>query len=228
MEPIPEGQNRMPVDIQVTDPLEKVLYSLEDAKEGKFAFTTSLQGDYIVCFHNKGLPELKTVRRVKLDMKHGIDAQDYSKVTCPVLSAFNVMRDAQRLHGVLCSQVIKADHLTGVQTSLRKIEDRVEQIRHEFQAQKDREKELRDLSEQTCERIGSSPSIVLPIHYAISGTQKTLKLLPVYFAIFTITVLAATGQSSMRLPICFGPDGCADMGCFQVLSKRIGCSTTSR
>eukprot|EP00286_Rhodomonas_abbreviata_P030032 CAMPEP_0181300348 /NCGR_PEP_ID=MMETSP1101-20121128/6840_1 /TAXON_ID=46948 /ORGANISM="Rhodomonas abbreviata, Strain Caron Lab Isolate" /LENGTH=215 /DNA_ID=CAMNT_0023405575 /DNA_START=24 /DNA_END=671 /DNA_ORIENTATION=- len=143
LENIPDGQNRMPVDIQVTDPMEKVLYNKADASDGKFAFTTSIQGDYIVCFHNKGIPEFNTQRRIKLDMKHGIDAQDYSKV-------------------------IKAEHLSDVQAQLRLLEDRTEQIRHEMAAQKQREMEMRDLTENTCSRV-------------------------VWFAVFTMVVLAGTG-----------------------------------
>jgi hypothetical protein len=84
-EGVPDGQNRMPVEIQVTDPVEKVLFSKDDIQpdRGAFAFTTSVAGDYIVCFHNKGLTEFMTQRRVHFTLKHGIDARDYSQVcTC--------------------------------------------------------------------------------------------------------------------------------------------------
>jgi hypothetical protein len=39
---------------QVTDPMEKVIHNKEDITKGSFAFTTTLAGDYIICFHNKG------------------------------------------------------------------------------------------------------------------------------------------------------------------------------
>lgn len=47
---MPEGQNRMPIEIQVTDPMEKVLFSKDDIEpqSASFAFTTSVAGDYIV------------------------------------------------------------------------------------------------------------------------------------------------------------------------------------
>jgi hypothetical protein len=47
---VPEGQNRMPVEIQVTDPMEKLLFSKDDIEpeSSSFAFTTSVAGDYIV------------------------------------------------------------------------------------------------------------------------------------------------------------------------------------
>jgi hypothetical protein len=40
----------MPIEIQVTDPMEKVLFSKDDIQpeEAVFAFTTSVAGDYIV------------------------------------------------------------------------------------------------------------------------------------------------------------------------------------
>mmetsp|Transcript_3167 Transcript_3167/g.10680 ORF Transcript_3167/g.10680 Transcript_3167/m.10680 type:complete len:104 (-) Transcript_3167:2065-2376(-) len=44
----------MPIEIQVTDPFEKIIYTKDDISQGKFAFTTATTGDYIVCFHNKG------------------------------------------------------------------------------------------------------------------------------------------------------------------------------
>eukprot|EP00960_Hanusia_phi_P053748 762440-Hanusia_phi.AAC.2 len=84
-ESIPDGQNNMPIEIQVTDP-----YTKDNISFGKFAFTTASTGDYIVCFHNKGGLEFMTQRRVTLVLKHGIDARDYS-------------------------QVMKEEHLSGVQ-----------------------------------------------------------------------------------------------------------------
>ena len=80
-EPLPEGQNRMPIEIQVTDAVEKVIFSREDISttQQSFAFTTSLPGDYIVCFHNQGIAEFMTQRRVHFSMVHGIDARDYSQ-----------------------------------------------------------------------------------------------------------------------------------------------------
>jgi hypothetical protein len=44
---------------QVTDPLEKTLHSKDDISKGTFAFTTTIAGDYIVCFHNKGLSSIQ-------------------------------------------------------------------------------------------------------------------------------------------------------------------------
>ncbi|KAJ1481060.1 hypothetical protein T484DRAFT_1808817, partial [Baffinella frigidus] len=64
---------------KVSDPMEKVLYTQDDVSTGRFAFTSSVAGDYIVCFHNKGLSEFQTQRRAMLDLKHGIDAKDYTQ-----------------------------------------------------------------------------------------------------------------------------------------------------
>jgi len=129
-ESIPEGQNRMPVEIQVTDPMEKVLFSKDDidSKTATFAFTTSVAGDYIVCFHNKGIAEFMTQRRVTFRMVHGIDARDYS-------------------------QVMQTEHLTKLQVALREMQDRTDEIREEFSEEKKRERYMRDLSETTCSRV---------------------------------------------------------------------------
>ena len=129
-EAIPEGQNRMPVEIQVTDPMEKVLFSKNDieSKQATFAFTTSVAGDYIVCFHNKGIAEFMTQRRVTFTMVHGIDARDYS-------------------------QVMQTEHLTKLQVALREMQDRTDEIREEFAQEKQRERYMRDLSEKTCSRV---------------------------------------------------------------------------
>lgn len=127
---VPEGQNRMPIEIQVTDPMEKVLFSKDDIgpKQAVFAFTTSVAGDYIVCFHNKGIAEFMTQRRVTFSMVHGIDARDYS-------------------------QVMQTEHLTKLQVALREMEDRADEIREEFAQEKKRERTMRDLTEATCSRV---------------------------------------------------------------------------
>jgi hypothetical protein len=53
----------------------------DNVTNGTFAFTTTIAGDYIVCFHNLGNPTTHPQsRRVTIDLKHGVDAQDYSKV----------------------------------------------------------------------------------------------------------------------------------------------------
>ncbi|EKX47242.1 hypothetical protein GUITHDRAFT_152203, partial [Guillardia theta CCMP2712] len=127
-EAIPDGQNNMPIEIQVTDPFEKIIYTKDDISQGKFAFTTATTGDYIVCFHNKGGLEFMTQRRVSLVLKHGIDARDYS-------------------------QVMKEEHLSGVQGALREMEDRLTEIRQQFVSERKREEYLRDLTETTCSRV---------------------------------------------------------------------------
>jgi len=125
---IPAGQNRMPVEVQVSDPMEKVLYTQDDVSTGRFAFTSSVAGDYIVCFHNKGLSEFQTQRRAMLDLKHGIDAKDYT-------------------------QVMKSEHLTEVQFLLEQMQHRTAIIRDDFVNHKFREEKLRDTTEKTCSRV---------------------------------------------------------------------------
>uniref|UniRef100_A0A7S0XYL8 GOLD domain-containing protein n=2 Tax=Hemiselmis andersenii TaxID=464988 RepID=A0A7S0XYL8_HEMAN len=118
----------MPIEVQVTDPMEKVLHSKEDISKGSFAFTTTIAGDYILCFHNKGLTSVQDQRHVKFTMKHGIDAKDYSKV-------------------------MNSDHLSPLQTNIVKVRDQLTAIYDEMIDQKHRETQLRDLAEAMCERV---------------------------------------------------------------------------
>uniref|UniRef100_A0A7S0XZ36 GOLD domain-containing protein n=2 Tax=Hemiselmis andersenii TaxID=464988 RepID=A0A7S0XZ36_HEMAN len=97
----------MPIEVQVTDPMEKVLHSKEDISKGSFAFTTTIAGDYILCFHNKGLTSVQDQRHVKFTMKHGIDAKDYSKV-------------------------MNSDHLSPLQTNIVKVRDQLTAIYDEM------------------------------------------------------------------------------------------------
>jgi hypothetical protein len=127
-ERLPEGQNRMPIEVQVSDPMEKVLYSQDDIEKGRFAFTSTVAGDYIVCFHNKGLSEFQTQRRATLDLKHGIDAKDYTNV-------------------------MKSDHLTEVQWLLEQLQHRSAIIMDDFVNHKYREEKLRDNTEAACSRV---------------------------------------------------------------------------
>ena len=68
------------MSLQVSDPFEKILVQRDNITSGTFAFSTNVAGDYIVCFHNMGSTDADTKKTISLDLKHGVAAQDYSKL----------------------------------------------------------------------------------------------------------------------------------------------------
>merc|ERR1719506_2774490 len=63
------------VDVTVKDTQGEFLYRKENADSGKFAFTASESGKYLVCLKSSA-----ATRRVQLSLRTGVEARDYSEV----------------------------------------------------------------------------------------------------------------------------------------------------
>ena len=101
-----------------------------------------------MCFHNKGGMSHADMKHVQFSMKHGVDAKDYT-------------------------QLMNSQHLTPLETHIRKARDQITAIYDEMIDHKHREMQLRDLAEAMCERV-------------------------VAFAVFTIVILALSGGWQAR------------------------------
>ncbi|XP_069117279.1 transmembrane emp24 domain-containing protein 10-like [Argopecten irradians] len=115
--------------LTVTDSKGHILYTKDDAKKGKFAFTTEEYDMFEVCFQTKMVGGGHGAdREVTLDMKHGIEAKSYDDLA-------------------------KAEKLKPLEVELRRLEDLSKSIVDDFEYMKEREKEMRDTNESTHSRV---------------------------------------------------------------------------
>lgn len=116
-------------NLAVTDSKGHILYSKEDAKKGKFAFTTEEYDMFEVCFESKMIAGGQGAdREVKLDMKHGVEAKSYDDLA-------------------------KAEKLKPLEVELRRLEDLSKSIVDDFAYMRAREEEMRDTNESTHSRV---------------------------------------------------------------------------
>ncbi|CAI5736093.1 unnamed protein product [Hyaloperonospora brassicae] len=118
------------VSLVVTDPQRKFLKQDENIDTSsdavhKFSFTAGASGVYTVCFANSHRDK---AARVLLELKHGVEAKDYSEVA-------------------------KREHLMPVEKELRKMEDTVEEIHREMLYLQAREAAMRNTNESTNARV---------------------------------------------------------------------------
>lgn len=115
--------------LKVTDSKGHILYSKEDAKKGKFAFTTEEYDMFEVCFESKMITGGQGAdREVSLDMKHGVEAKSYEDLA-------------------------KAEKLKPLEVELRRLEDLSKSIVDDFAYMRAREEEMRDTNESTHSRV---------------------------------------------------------------------------
>ncbi|CAI5798022.1 transmembrane emp24 domain-containing protein 10-like [Podarcis muralis] len=117
-------------DLRVTDSSGHLLYSRDDAKKGKFAFTTDDYEIYEICFESHGQPGNFRVpdQLITLNIKHGVEARNYEDIA-------------------------KAEKLKPLEVDLRRLEDLSESIVKDFAFMKQREEEMRDTNESTSARV---------------------------------------------------------------------------
>lgn len=116
-------------NLAVTDSKGHILYSKEDAKKGKFAFTTEEYDMFEICLESKMVGGGQGAdREVSLDMKHGVEAKSYDDLA-------------------------KAEKLKPLEVELRRLEDLSKSIVDDFAYMRKREEEMRDTNESTHSRV---------------------------------------------------------------------------
>jgi len=114
--------------LTVIDTNGHVLYKKDDAKKGKFAFTTDEYDMFEVCFHSEGDHGQGIDREIFLDVKTGVEAKNYD--------------DLQ-----------KTEKLKPMELELKKLEDLSEAIVNDFAYMRAREEQMRDTNESTSDRV---------------------------------------------------------------------------
>ncbi|MCE3051383.1 hypothetical protein HAX54_049700 [Datura stramonium] len=112
--------------IKVTSPYGNTLHHKENITHSQFAFTTTEAGNYLACFwaDNPGGGSLS----VNIDWKAGIAAKDWESVA-------------------------RKEKIEGIELELRKLEGAVEAIHENLIYLKNRESEMRSVSETTNARV---------------------------------------------------------------------------
>jgi hypothetical protein len=109
----PHGLNEL--NVRVTSPVQGSMFSKQSCADGKFAFTAPMQGEYQICFENLGMSQ----KQVKLDLKTGVHAKDYSSVA-------------------------KKENLKPIEVELRRLEDQVQEVHTDMSYLREREEQMRN------------------------------------------------------------------------------------
>ncbi|KAJ4760146.1 Transmembrane emp24 domain-containing protein 10 [Rhynchospora pubera] len=132
------------MSVKVTSPYGNTIHSKEKVSEGQFALTTKEPGSYLVCFlidSKKG-----TGGNVNLEWKIGIAARDWDMIA-------------------------RMEKLEGVELELRKLEIAVAAIRENLVHLRNREMEVRNISEKTNARVAWLSLTSLLVCISVSAVQ---------------------------------------------------------
>ncbi|CAI0409262.1 unnamed protein product [Linum tenue] len=134
------------VSSRVTSPYGTDLHHQENATHGQFAFTTSEAGNYMACFWLDEHQEHVANVSLGLEWKTGIAAKDWDSVA-------------------------KKEKIEGVELDLKRLEASVESIHQNLIYLKEREAEMREVSEQTNGRVAWFSIMALSVCIAVATFQ---------------------------------------------------------
>jgi len=126
---VPQNQ-RLGLSVKVMEPDFNVIMDRAYPPEGRFAFTSQVGGEHQICVSTNSSrwfgPSIKA--RIFLDIVTGVAATDYEEMA-------------------------KQEHLSALEVSVRRLNDRVASIRKEQSYQRGREVVFRNTSESTNARV---------------------------------------------------------------------------
>eukprot|EP00002_Diphylleia_rotans_P018054 TRINITY_DN3495_c0_g1_i4.p1 TRINITY_DN3495_c0_g1~~TRINITY_DN3495_c0_g1_i4.p1 ORF type:complete len:216 (+),score=48.21 TRINITY_DN3495_c0_g1_i4:56-703(+) len=95
------------IDVEILGPDDGPV-ALSKGNDGSIAFTSTMGGDYTICFHSRSTSWFGSVTNLKVifNIKTNEDAIDYDEIA-------------------------KADHLDSIEVSIRRLHDKIRGIRHE-------------------------------------------------------------------------------------------------
>ncbi|KAG4194262.1 Transmembrane emp24 domain-containing 10 [Gossypium arboreum] len=134
------------ISARVTSPFGNNLHHNENATHGQFAFTTSESGNYLACFWKDGSFQKDSELTLGVDWKTGIAAKDWESVA-------------------------KKEKIEGVELVLRRLQGIVETIRGNLIYLRDREADMREVSEATNARVAWFSIMSLGVCIAVSVLQ---------------------------------------------------------
>ncbi|KAM7251512.1 hypothetical protein ACFE04_023395 [Oxalis oulophora] len=155
---VSEDHNHLPtISVKVTSPYGNNLYHKENVTYGQYAFTTQEAGNYLACFWLDGQNHGSGDINVNLDWKIGIAAKDWESV-------------ARKEKIEKIPTFPTGDH-RGVELELRKLEGAVESIHENLLYLRNREAEMRTVSEKTNTRVAWYSVMSLGVCIVASAVQ---------------------------------------------------------
>lgn len=134
------------ISARVTSPYGNNLHHNENATHGQFAFTTTESGNYLACFWKDGSHQQDYELTLGIDWKIGIAAKDWDSVA-------------------------KKEKIEGVELVLRRLQGIVESIHGNLIYLKDREADMRVVSETTNARVAWFSIMSLGVSVVVSVVQ---------------------------------------------------------
>jgi len=118
------------LQVKVTDPEGAVALERALQAEGRFAFTSQVSGEYKICFSTNTSRWFGTKQKMNLhlDVQYGVDATDYKDLA-------------------------DQEKLTELEVAVRRLNDKVRDMRAEQTYQRTREATFRNTSESTNSRV---------------------------------------------------------------------------
>ncbi|KAJ0257576.1 Transmembrane emp24 domain-containing protein p24delta5 [Hirschfeldia incana] len=135
------------ISAKVTSPYGNNLHHQDNVTHGQFAFTTQETGNYLACFwvDSAHHPQANPLT-LGIDWKIGIAAKDWDSVA-------------------------KKEKIEGVELQLRRLDGLVQSIRENINYIKDREAEMREVSETTNSRVAWFSIMSLGVCLCVAGSQ---------------------------------------------------------
>ncbi|XP_021600195.1 LOW QUALITY PROTEIN: transmembrane emp24 domain-containing protein p24delta5 [Manihot esculenta] len=134
------------VSARVTSPYGNNLYHNENASHGQFAFTTSEAGNYMACFWLDSHQPQSGTTTLSLDWKIGIAAKDWDSVA-------------------------RKEKIEGVELDLMRLEGVVQSVHNNVIYLREKEAEMREVSERTNARVAWFSIMSLGVSIAVSVLQ---------------------------------------------------------
>ncbi|KAF8088460.1 hypothetical protein N665_0541s0025 [Sinapis alba] len=138
--------NTPAVSAKVTSPYGNNLHHQDNATHGHFAFTTQETGSYLACFSVDSTHPLPNPLTLGIDWKTGIAAKDWDSVA-------------------------KKEKIEGVELQLTRLDGLVQAIRENIDYIKNREGEMREVSEATNARVAWFSIMSLGVCLSVAGAQ---------------------------------------------------------
>jgi len=138
--------NTPAVSAKVTSPYGNDLHHQDNVTHGQFAFTTQETGNYLACFSVDSSHPLPNPLTLGIDWKTGIAAKDWDSVA-------------------------KKEKIEGVELQLTRLEGLVQAIRENIEYIKNREGEMREVSEATNARVAWFSIMSLGVCLSAAGAQ---------------------------------------------------------
>ncbi|CAF2256128.1 unnamed protein product [Brassica rapa] len=152
--------NTPAVSAKVTSPYGNDLHHQDNVTHGQFAFTTQETGNYLACFSVDSSHPLPNPLTLGIDWKTGIAAKDWDSVA-----------KKEKIEASYIYINISSLFFFGVELQLTRLEGLVQAIRENIEYIKNREGEMREVSEATNARVAWFSIMSLGVCLSAAGAQ---------------------------------------------------------